>query len=259
MRKIYAPFSFNHDRILVMDVLSAEMTKYAANSMLALRISFMNELSWLAEEVGASIHEVRKGIGSDKRIGYAFLYAGLGYGGSCLPKDVKALIHQFESRKLPAPLLQGAADVNLLQRERWIQKIIHKLNPLQGKTIAIWGLSFKPNTDDLREAPSLYIIRALMEHGALLRLFDPASMEKAKKILPPGPQVVYCNNELETAQDAAAILLHTEWKQFRALDLKEVREQMTGNDFFDGRNQYNPHEMKKLGFDYHPIGISSKL
>ena len=253
MRELYSPFNLNHDRILVMEPESSEMTKYAANTMLASRISFMNELAGLCEEVGADITQVRKGIGSDSRIGYAFLYAGVGYGGSCFPKDVKALQALAKQRGYSSSMLDSIEEVNEHQKQRVTQKIFDHME-VSGKKIAIWGLSFKPGTDDMREAPSLVIIRALLEKGAHLSLFDPIAMQKAKKLLPKSPQIHWAENEYEAVNGADAICLITDWKQFRFIDLERVRKNMLGNAFFDGRNQYDPEEMVKHGFDYISIG-----
>ena len=253
MRELYAPFNLNHDRILVMEPESSELTKYAANAMLAARISFMNELAGLCEEVGADITQVRKGIGSDSRIGYPFLYAGAGYGGSCFPKDVKALQALACELKYPMSLVGAIQEVNEHQKERFARKIIDHMD-VSGKKVAIWGLSFKPGTDDMREAPALVLIRFLLEHGAQLSLFDPIAMQKAKEILPQSPQIMWAENEYEAAEKADAVVLVTDWKQFRFVDLNRLQKVMEGNMFFDGRNQYSPNEMVKHGFNYISIG-----
>ncbi len=262
LKEIYSAFTLNHERILVMDVLSAEMTKYAANAMLATRISFMNEIADICKRVGANVNEVRKGIGSDSRIGYSFLYPGVGYGGSCFPKDIRALI--AIARKVGAdPILLEAADtVNNQQKKALGQKMIRyfsKKGGLKGKTIAVWGLSFKPDTDDMREAPSLTFIEDLLKQGAILRLFDPIAMPNAKKLLEGVPNIFWCSNEFDAAKGADAIALLTEWKQFRLVDFNPIREKMKGTAFFDGRNQYKPIDMKNKGFDYISIGVPDQL
>ena len=260
MRELYAPFNLNHERLLVMDPLSSEMTKYAANAMLASRISFMNEMARVCEKVGADISSVRKGIGSDKRIGYSFLYAGAGYGGSCFPKDIKALKATAQHQGIDVPLLDAIEEVNERQKHligEKIEKVFGK--DLFGKTIAIWGLAFKPGTDDLREAPALVLLRTLLEQGAHVRLFDPIAMKKAKQLIKRSPQIVFCKDEFEAARGCDAVALMTEWKQFRFLDFKKVRAEMKGRAFFDGRNQYHPDEMALLGFDYYCIGRAPAL
>lgn len=254
MQELYAPFNLNHERIIIMDPVSAEMTKYAANSMLAARISFMNEIAGLCEIVGADVSKVRKGIGSDKRIGYAFLYAGAGYGGSCFPKDIKALRATARKKNYKTPILDAIEEVNAYQKGVIGNKILNYFPSLEGKVIAIWGLSFKPGTDDMREAPSLVLIRFLLENGAFVRLFDPIAMPKAKKLLKRSPQISWCKDEFEAALGADAIALMTEWKQFRFVDFEKIVSKMKGRAFFDGRNQYHPFEMGSKGFDYFSIG-----
>lgn len=253
IRELYAAFNLNHERIIMMDTLSAEMTKYAANAMLATRISFMNELSRLCEEMGADITEVRKGIGSDRRIGTSFLYPGCGYGGSCFPKDIKALRHMARSKDLSLSILEAVDTVNHEQKSLLFQKIQSYFGNLQGKIIAIWGLSFKPGTDDMREASSLVLIDQLLKAGAIPRLFDPIAMGKAKKMI-TSSEVVWCLDEIEAAKGADAIVLVTEWKQFRFLDFSEIKKEMRHLAFFDGRNQYNPETMRAEGFYYYSIG-----
>lgn len=259
MREIYSSFMLSHERLLIMDIASAELTKYAANAMLATRISFMNELAGLCERNGADISKVRIGIGSDKRIGYHFLYAGIGYGGSCLPKDVKALQAQAGSLNYSTPLLEAIDTINSRQKRLLGEKIAtyfrDKHNTtLMGKTIGILGLAFKPDTDDMREAPSLILIQQLLDAGASLKVFDPIAMENAKKVISAHPRISWCRDELETALEADALVLVTEWKQFRFLNFSILLENMSGNVFFDGRNQYHPYDMAKKGFDYVCIG-----
>lgn len=260
MKKIYAPFTLNHDRILIMDRKSSEMTKYAANAMLATRISFMNEISRICEKVGADVNEVRKGIGSDTRIGYSFLYPGIGFGGSCFPKDTDALRFLAKQNGCNPLLLDAVNTVNAQQKKILTEKIskyFETRGGIKGKTIAIWGLSFKPDTDDMREAPSLTIIRDLCEKGAFLRLYDPIAMENAKKLLKDLNNLTWCASEAEAAKDSDAIALLTEWKQFRLINFKPIQKAMKGIAFFDGRNQYNPGEMQ--GFNYIGIGVPDHI
>ena len=258
LTSLYAPFSLNHDRILLMDTPSAELTKYASNAMLATRISFMNELSWIAEKVGADLKAVRKGMSADHRIGYHFLYAGVGYGGSCFPKDIRALATLYSELESESPLLDAVELINQKQKLRLFMKLesfFAEHGGLEGKKIAIWGLSFKPNTDDLREAPSLFFIEALLSRGASLRLFDPVATQKAKERFKESSYLQFCQSEYEAAKGADAILLLTEWKQFRFVALDQVLSSMRGNAFFDGRNQYHYREMAELGFHYFGVGV----
>jgi UDPglucose 6-dehydrogenase len=262
MKEIYSPFMLNHDRLFIMDIPSAEVTKYAANAMLATRISFMNELSAFCEATGADINKVRKGIGSDKRIGYSFLYAGGGYGGSCFPKDIKALRSHAKSIGLDTHILYAIEIVNDRQKKVIGNKIaayFAEKQGLSGKTIAIFGLAFKPDTDDMREAPALVLIQQMLKAGALLRLYDPVAMENAKKIIPDNPYITWCNDEYEAANGADAIALVTEWKQFRFLDFAQLATLMKGTAFFDARNQFHPLDVAKKGFDYISIGQAPAL
>ncbi len=254
MKEIYAAFTINHDRILVMDNASAEMTKYVANAMLATRISFMNEMAGLCEKLGAHIQQVRLGIGSDQRIGYHFLYAGAGYGGSCFPKDIRSLQAMAKQAGYDAPLLEAIDTINERQKKVLAKKIKDYFGSVSEKTIAIWGLSFKPDTDDLREAPALKLIEELLNQGAKLRLFDPVAMEKAQKLL-SHPHITWCRDEYHAAEGSDGIALVTEWKQFRFADLNTIANAMQGKAFFDGRNQYKKDEMKAKGFHYFGIGI----
>lgn len=257
IKEMYTSFTFSHDRIITMDVASAELTKYAANAMLALRISFMNELSGLCELVDADINNIRKGIGADQRIGYKFLYAGVGFGGACFPKDIRALQAQAHAVNYTTPLLSATETVNMRQKQVLGRKIAHYYSTrggLEGKVIGILGLSFKPNTDDVREAPAKVLVEQLLEAGAKVRLYDPVSMDNAKRSFPKDPHIHWAEDELDAAKGADAIALVTEWRQFRFLDFNAVQELMTGHAFFDGRNQYNGREMALRGFDYFGIG-----
>lgn len=254
MRELYASFSFNHDRMIVMSSTSAELTKYAANTMLASRISLMNELSRICDKTGANINDIRIGIGSDQRIGYQFLYAGAGYGGSCFPKDIKALKKLSTELHISTPMLDAIESVNEEQKKLLTQKISHHFKALDGKQIAIWGLSFKPDTDDIRDAPALQLIADLLKRNAHVKLYDPISMEHVKKVFPPSDKITYAESEYDAAQDADAVALVTEWKQFRFVNLTELGDIMKGKVFFDGRNQYKPSNLEDLGFAYYGIG-----
>lgn len=260
MREIYSAFTINHDRIFVMDTVSAEMTKYAANAMLALRISFMNELAHLCEKTGANVKQVRVGIGSDQRIGYQFLYAGAGYGGSCFPKDIRALSSIARQHDVEMSILDSVDAVNERQKKILAGKILSFFSSLGGvkdKTIAIWGLAFKPDTDDIREAPSLSLIEELLEQGALIRVYDPAAMHNARKIFGKDSRVEFCKDEYDAAMDADAIALVTEWKQFRFADFTKILPHLKQKVLFDGRNQYQLSEMEELGMEYFGIGVPS--
>lgn len=258
MKEIYSPFMLNHDRLLVMDVLSAELAKYASNAMLATRISFMNELARLCEKLGADVNAIRKAMGADERIGNKFLYPGVGFGGSCLPKDIKALISQAQVFHSDLSILQAVQKVN--QEQKWVMgsklaAYFADQGGIHGKTIGILGLAFKPDTDDMREASSLVLIEYLVTNGVSIRVFDPIAMPKAKELLSKYDDVMtWCQDELEVAKNADAIVLMTEWKQFRFLDFASLLGTMNGRGFFDGRNQYQPEEMARKGFDYMSIG-----
>ncbi len=255
MRTLYGPFQRNHERLLVMDVRSAELTKYAANAMLATRISFMNELANLAERLGADIEHVRLGIGSDPRIGYHFLYAGIGYGGSCFPKDVKALIHTARSAGAEARLIAAVEEVNERQKSVLARKIVARLGErLEGRRIAIWGLAFKPNTDDMREAPSLVLISELLAHGASVTAYDPVAVREARRLFEGEPRVRFAQSTLEALEGADALAIVTEWKEFRSPDFDEIRSRLKTPAVFDGRNLYEPAEVRRHGLEYYPIG-----
>ena len=258
MEAIYTPFSLNRNRIFFMDIRSAEMTKYASNSMLALRISFMNELSGLCEKLGADINQVRQGVGADSRIGPHFLYAGVGFGGSCFPKDIRALLKMGEEVNYEMSILKAALSINKRQKQVLNQKMVRhflKRGGIQGKTIAIWGLAFKPDTDDMREAPALELIEELLKAGASVRLYDPVAMQVAKKQLKDNPAITWCKDEYDAAEGAHAIALVTEWKQFRFVDFEKIIGNLQEKTLFDGRNQYKQTDMQKRGFVYHGIGI----
>ena len=255
MRKLYGPFQRNHDRIMVMDIRSAELTKYAANAMLATRISFMNELALLAEKLGADIESVRKGMGSDPRIGYHFLYPGIGYGGSCFPKDVQALIRTANSAGIDLKLLDAVERVNYAQKHVLAAKIVTRFGEnLGGKIFALWGLAFKPNTDDMREAPSLVLIDDLTRRSAKIVAFDPVAVAEARHTLDANPNVSFAADAMSALQGADALAIATEWKTFRAPDFAAMKAALKSPVVFDGRNLYEPETMRENGFQYYPIG-----
>ncbi|MDX2217516.1 MAG: UDP-glucose/GDP-mannose dehydrogenase family protein [Burkholderiales bacterium] len=255
MRQLYAPFQRNHEKLMVMDVRSAELTKYAANAMLATRISFMNELALLAERLGADIEQVRRGIGSDPRIGYHFLYPGIGYGGSCFPKDVQALQRTARSTGMDLKLLAAVEAVNADQKSVITQKIVRRYGAdLSGRTIALWGLAFKPNTDDMREAPSLVLIRELRGRGAKIVAFDPVAGAEARHLLEGDAGVSIVDSPESALAGADALAIVTEWKIFRSPDFDGIRKALKAPVIFDGRNLYEPTALKALGFEYYPIG-----
>jgi UDPglucose 6-dehydrogenase len=256
MRRLYAPFNRNHDRILCMDVRSAELTKYAANAMLATRISFMNELANLAEHLGADIEQVRQGIGSDPRIGFDFLYPGCGYGGSCFPKDVKALIHT--ARGTPSQgleILEAVESVNHRQKRRLAEKIRARFgDDLTGRHFALWGLAFKPRTDDMREASSLVLIDELIARGATLAAYDPEAMETARREIGERPELRYADSAQDALVGADALVIVTEWNEFRSPDFDDIQARLATPTIFDGRNLFDPGQMKRLGFEYLAFG-----
>jgi UDPglucose 6-dehydrogenase len=255
MRELYAPFQRNHERIIFMDVRSAELTKYAANAMLATRISFMNELALLAEKLGADIELVRQGIGSDPRIGYHFLYAGCGYGGSCFPKDVKALIKTAGDAGGELAVLNAVEQANDRQKRVLAQKIVkHFGESLTGKRFAVWGLAFKPNTDDMREAPSRTLIGELVARGAQVVAYDPVAVEEAKRIFGTEGRIAFAASPMEAVRGADALIVVTEWKEFRSPDFDALKRQLKSPLIFDGRNLYEPARLKQLGIQYLPIG-----
>jgi UDPglucose 6-dehydrogenase len=255
MRALYEPFTRSRDKIICMDIKSAELTKYAANAMLATKISFMNELANLAERFGADIEKVRVGIGSDQRIGYHFIYPGLGYGGSCFPKDVQALVRSARSVAYEPRLLDSVEAVNKAQKEVLPTKILkHYGGDISGKTFAVWGLAFKPGTDDMREAPSRVLVEALWKGGAKVRAYDPAAAREARRIWGGRPDLFLCNRARECLEGADALVIVTEWKEFRSPDFDLVKKQLRSPVIFDGRNLYDPGYMKKQGFRYYAIG-----
>jgi len=260
MRELYAPFNRNHDKLMFMDVRSSELTKYAANAMLATKISFMNELSRLAEKLGADIENVRKGIGSDPRIGYSFIYPGCGYGGSCFPKDVKALIRTANTAGEPAALLNAVETVNDQQKEVLVKKLNrHFDNQLKGKKIAIWGLAFKPNTDDMREAPSRVLMESLWAAGATVAAYDPEAMKEVKRIYPDQPMLSLVKNQYDALESADALVVCTEWSAFRSPDWELVESKLKNKVVFDGRNLFEPDLMREKGFQYYAIGRKQAL
>ena len=254
LARLYKPFTLNGHPVLFMDIPSAEMTKYAANAMLATKISFMNDIALLCERMGADVNEVRKGIGSDPRIGNKFIYPGIGYGGSCFPKDVKALVRTGREQGHDLRILQAVEDVNDHQKTVMVQKVkAHFGDNLSGKRFAMWGLSFKPETDDMREAPSVVIAEALMAAGAEVVAYDPVAMEEAKRDL--GDRITYAANEYDALHDADALLLVTEWRQFRVPNWDRVSENLKSKVVFDGRNVYSGEELRAKGFTYSGIGV----
>jgi len=255
MEILYEPFTKNHERMIIMDTRSAEMTKYAANSMLANRISFMNEMANICDKVGANIDEVRKGMGSDSRIGSSFLYPGCGYGGSCFPKDVTALIKTATDNGYTPKLLQSVEQVNNNQKYYLINKIVGVYGEdLSGLTFAIWGLAFKPETDDMREAPSIILINQLLRRGANVNVYDPKAMEIAKEYYFKGMQINYFEDKYSLLENSDAIVLVTEWKEFRSPDFNRIKSLLNDCVIFDGRNQYKNSYMKKIGFKYYAVG-----
>ncbi len=253
MERLYKPFMLNNHPILFMDIPSAELTKYAANAMLATRISFMNEIARLCEKVGADVNNVRRGIGSDTRIGNKFLYAGTGYGGSCFPKDVKALIKTGNENDVPMSVIQAVENVNDTQKSILFDKLMkYYNNDIAGKKIALWGLAFKPNTDDMREAPALVLIDKITEAGATVKAYDPVAMQECKRRV--GDKIIYAADPYDAVDEADALLLVTEWNEFRILNYNILAKIMNKKVIFDGRNIYDPNEVIENGFDYFGIG-----
>ena len=256
MREIYSPFFRSHDRFITMDIRSAEMTKYAANAMLATKISFMNEIANICEKVGADANQVRIGIGSDQRIGYSFIYPGAGYGGACFPKDVKALTKIAKNNNYTAQLITAVEKVNNEQKLVIAQKIITRFGEdLTGFVFGVWGLAFKPGTDDMREAPSINTIKELVKRGAKIKAYDPKAVDQAKEHYLKGIEnITYMASKYEVLKDSVALILLTEWKEFRSPDFKELKNQMKNPIIFDGRNQYIAYDLENKGFEYYRIG-----
>lgn len=255
MRSLYAPFTRNHERLIVMAVRDAEFTKYAANSMLAARISMMNEFANIAEQLGVDIEQVRKGIGSDSRIGYPFLYPGVGYGGSCFPKDVQALLQTAIKNGYTPVMLNAVEEVNRRQKNTLFEKIKGHFNgALKGRTIALWGLAFKPNTDDMREAPSRVLMEALWREGVSVRAYDPAAMHEARRLYGEQALLTLCDSEMDCLDGADALAVVTEWTQFRSPDFEEIKRRLKQPVIFDGRNVYSPSEMQRGGFTHYSVG-----
>ena len=256
MKELYSPFYIQNDRMITMDIRSAEMTKYAANTMLATKISFMNEIANICERVGADVNKVRLGIGSDTRIGYSFIYPGCGYGGSCFPKDVLALKKLAEEVDYKAELIESVDNVNNRQKYVIAHKVIKKYGEdLSGKTFAVWGLAFKPETDDMREAPSIYIIKELIKRGAKIQAYDPKAVYEAKSFYLKDYDIEYVDSKYEALKGANALLLLTEWKEFRSPDFEEIGKLLLEKVIFDGRNQYNAFDLPNKGFEYIQIGV----
>lgn len=255
MRRLYKPFQLSGERMIFMDIPSAEMTKYTANAMLATKISFMNDIANLCERVGADVNMVRRGIGSDTRIGNKFIYPGVGYGGSCFPKDVKAIIRTAKEYDYDLRVLQAVEEVNEAQKHVLVEKVKKRFGEdLTGKTFALWGLSFKPNTDDMREAPSLVIIDALKKMGATVKAYDPIAMDHAREFY-LGDAITYCQDIYETCDDADALLMVTEWSEFRIPNWKTLSKLLKNKVIFDGRNIYDPIYLNELGYEYYGIGL----
>jgi UDPglucose 6-dehydrogenase len=259
LKALYAPFNRNHERIVAMDLRSAELTKYAANAMLATKISFMNEMANLAERLGADIEKVRLGIGSDPRIGFSFIYPGAGYGGSCFPKDVQALERTAKQNGFDAHILSAVEAVNHRQKRKLHQLLIQHFGDLRGKTIGLWGLAFKPNTDDMREAPSRALMEALWADGAQVRAFDPEAMHEARRIFGERDDLLLCNEPYEVLEGADALVLITEWKTFWSPDFSRIKAELREPVIFDGRNVYDPQQVEAAGLAYYGIGRGRSL
>ena len=256
MKELYSPFFRTHDRFITMDVRSAEMTKYAANAMLATKISFINEIANICEKVGADANQVRIGIGSDKRIGYSFIYPGIGYGGTCFPKDIAALKKISIDNGYDPVLISAVENVNYNQKKLFVNKVILRFGEnLKGLIFTIWGLSFKPETDDMREAPSIYVIKELVKRGAKIKAFDPKAVKEAQELYLKGiDNITYAESKYEALKDADALILLTEWKEFRSPDFEEIKMQLKTPVIIDGRNQYKSLDLQEKGFEYYQVG-----
>jgi UDPglucose 6-dehydrogenase len=260
MKQLYQPFNRNHNRFMVMDIRSAELTKYAANAMLAMKISFMNEIANIAERTGANIENVRVGIGSDSRIGYDFIYAGLGYGGSCFRKDIRALVNTGANFDYDAQLLNAIEDVNQRQRQMLLGKILeHYGNDVAGKTFAVWGLAFKPRTDDMRDAPSQVIVEGLLDAGARVQAFDPEALDSARRVFGERDDLLLCGSRDGALDGADALVICTEWRQFKSPDWEALRRDLAHRVIFDGRNIYDPERVKREGLTYFGIGLGEQF
>ena len=259
LRQLYSPFTMNHDRLITMGVKEAELTKYAANAMLATKISFINEIAHICDELGIDVESVRKGIGADSRIGYSFIYPGAGYGGSCFPKDVKAIIHTAKEAGIDPLVLDAVEKRNQRQKSRMFEHITEKYgSDLKGKIFSVWGLAFKPGTDDMREAPSVVLIKSLIKAGAMVQAFDPVANEEATKKFSKewisDNKLVFFDDDYAALEKSDALVLMTEWKMFRNPSLSKMKELMQNLCIFDGRNQYDPEYLRQNGFDYKGIG-----
>lgn len=258
LRELYKPFSMKYNKIFFMDILSSEFTKYAANAMLATKISFINEMAVIAEAVGADINEVRHGIGSDSRIGYNFIYPSVGYGGSCFPKDIHSILHFSKNNGHKPKILEAVNSVNNQQKKYFFDKILNRFSKVKNMRFGIWGLSFKPGTDDMRESASIYFVENLVKLGARIQVYDPKAMENAKKYyFNELSNIVYCDNRIDVLKDIDALILLTEWPEFRTLNFDEMKKLMRQNILFDGRNQFDKHEMKNNKIEYHQIGVKT--
>ena len=259
-QELYKPFSINHDKLIFMDILSSELTKYASNAMLATKISFMNEMANISEKLGADINKVRLGIGSDSRIGFSFIYPSVGYGGSCFPKDVNSII-SFSNKEGYSPnILEAVNRVNMDQKKHFFKKFLNRFktknNDLKNKKFGIWGLSFKPGTDDMRESASIYFVNKIINLGGFVSVYDPKAMNNAKKeYFKDLKGIEYCSNKMDVLKESDALILLTEWPEFRSPDFNEIGLMLNNKIIFDGRNQFDKHYMKKNGFEYHQIGV----